>query len=324
MTISGFQWQDGERTIRFGPGALADAPALLGEGYALLTTPRAAALAPGIVAAAGTVHEVPAGWVDELAGDLLGHVEGELLVALGGGRVIDTAKALAGSGALPASVRVAAVPTTLSAAEMTHVHRGARGAPAPRLVRPAIVLNDPAVCASQPEADLAASAGNALAHAIEGPLTTHASPVPSAAAAQARELLDAGIPQDGPIDREALALGALLSGYTIDSTHYGLHHVMSQTLVRLAGAAHGPANTALLPHTARALSRRSLGGVSEETLALADRLALRSGATSLEAIGVDRDALPACAEAASTRAELAFTPPVATAEELLELYVAAY
>jgi alcohol dehydrogenase class IV len=286
--------------------------------------PVRAALAPGIVAAAGAVHEVPAGWVDEIAGDLLGAVRGELLVALGGGRVIDTAKALVGSGALPGTPRAAAIPTTLSAAEMTHVHRGARGAPDPRLVRPAIVLNDPAVCASQPEAELAASAGNALAHAIEGPLTTHASPVPSAAAAQARALLATGFPQDGPVDREALALGALLSGYTIDSTHYGLHHVMSQTLVRVAGAGHGPANTALLPHTARALSRRSLGGVSEDDLALADRLALRSGATSLEAIGVDRGVLEACAQAASSRAELAFTPPRATAEELLEIYAAVY
>lgn len=322
--IKGFTWQDGERTIRFGAGALADGPALLGEGYTLLTTPRAAALAPGIVAAAGTVHEVAPGRVDDLAGDLLGEVRGELLVALGGGRVIDTAKAVAGSGALPGTPRVAAVPTTLSAAEMTFLHRGARDAPAPRFVRPAIVINDPVVCASQPEAELAASAGNALAHAIEGPLTTHSSPVPAAAAEQARALIAAGFPQDGPVDLESLALGALLSGYTIDSTHYGLHHIMSQTLVRLAGAGHGPANTALLPHTARALSRRAHGGVSSEDLATADRLALRSGATSLEAIGVQREQLAPCAAAAASRAELDLTPPRADEAELLELYDAAW
>lgn len=124
---------------------------------------------------------------------------------------------------------------------------------------------------------------------------------------------------------EALALGALLSGYTIDSTHYGLHHVMSQTLVRMAGAGHGPANTALLPHTARALSRRSLGGVSAEDLATADRLALRSGATSLEAIGVEREQPAACATAAASRAELRISPPPRADEaELLELYEAAF
>ena len=40
-------------------------------------------------------------------------------------------------------------------------------------------------------------------------------------------------------DRDALALGALLAGYVIDSTGYGLHHVLAQTLVRFAGVCHG-------------------------------------------------------------------------------------
>src|SRR3954451_22001922 len=44
-----FRWQDGERVVRFGRGALADAPALLDAPYALLTTPRATALAPALV-----------------------------------------------------------------------------------------------------------------------------------------------------------------------------------------------------------------------------------------------------------------------------------
>ena len=37
-----FTWRDGERIVRFGRGALAEAPDLLGDGYVLLTTPRAA------------------------------------------------------------------------------------------------------------------------------------------------------------------------------------------------------------------------------------------------------------------------------------------
>src|SRR5205823_1283624 len=65
-----FPWQEGERRIGFGRGALADAPALLGDGYTLLTTERAAEAAPGIVAAAGNVIRVAAGRVDDLAGDL--------------------------------------------------------------------------------------------------------------------------------------------------------------------------------------------------------------------------------------------------------------
>ena len=167
----GFTWQDGERLIRFGRGALADAPALLDEPYTLLTTERAGALAPGVVEQAERVLHVGPGRVDELAGALLDELPATpLLVALGGGRVVDVAKALA---AARPPAHVAAIPTTLSAAEMTAVHRRAAGTPADVPgVRPAIVLNDPALSASQPEEELAASAANALAHALEGPLTT--------------------------------------------------------------------------------------------------------------------------------------------------------
>lgn len=322
-----FRWQDGERLIAFGRGSIADAPALLGDGYALLTTPRARAAAPEVVARAGAVHHVAPGLVDELAAELRPRVEGELLVALGGGRVIDTAKALA---AADPPRRVAAIPTTLSAAEMTRVHRHAAGVPAatPR-VRPAIVVNDPALCASQPEAELAASALNALAHAAEAPLTVNASPVPTLAALEAGRLLVRAF-DDAPPDADALALGALLSGYAIDGAGYGLHHVLSQTLVRVAGAGHGPANAVMLPHTLAALARRfpealaRLGeALGEDPAAAAARLAARTGATRLRDLGITPEALERCADAAAGRAELHLTPPAADRDELRALYEAA-
>src|SRR2546423_499108 len=147
--MTSFTWQDGERLIRFGRGALGDAPALLGEGFTLVTTERAAEAAGGVLAAAGRVLHVGPGRVDELAAGLLDDLEASpLLVALGGGRVVDVAKALA---AARPPRQVAAIPTTLSAAEMTRGHRRAKGTPqdAPG-VRPAIVLNHPALSASQP------------------------------------------------------------------------------------------------------------------------------------------------------------------------------
>src|SRR3954468_4414002 len=150
MADRDFRWQDGERLIRFGRGALADAPEILGAGYTLLTTERALASAPQLAEGAAAVHQVPSGRVDEVAGALRPQVDGELLVGLGGGRVIDVAKALA---AADPPRRAAAIPTTLSAAEMTSLHRHAEGVPleTPR-VRAAIVLNDPELSASQPEA----------------------------------------------------------------------------------------------------------------------------------------------------------------------------
>src|SRR4051794_11159519 len=110
-----FRWVDGQRTIVFGRGVLDDAvDALGGPGYTLLTTARAKDAAPGVVAGADKLRIVPSGHVDEIAAGML-DVRGERLVALGGGRVVDVAKALAAA----RSVRAMAVPTTLSGAEMT-------------------------------------------------------------------------------------------------------------------------------------------------------------------------------------------------------------
>jgi alcohol dehydrogenase class IV len=321
--IDDFTWRDGDRIVRFGRGAIADAGDLLGEGYVLLTTERAAGSAPEVVARATAVHHVPSGRVDEIAGDLLDAFDdGELYVALGGGRVVDVAKSVAAARAAD----VAATPTTLSAAEMTRGHRHARGVdPSTPRVRPRIVINDPALSASQPDDELAASAANALGHAVEGPLTPRASPVPVLTAREAVRLLAI---ED---DLDALALGALLSGCVIDSTGYGLHHVLSQTLARFAGVWHGCANAAMLPHTTAALRARApeelaaldaAAGVEIE--ALARRFAQRAGAQQLRGHGVTEDALETCVREALARPQLADTPPPADEAEIRVLYEAAW
>jgi len=317
-----FTWQDGERTIRFGRGTITTAEELLGTGYTLLTTPRAEAMAPHVVEAAGTIHHVPAGRVDELAEELRATVSGDLLVALGGGRVVDVTKALAAAAGPP--TKAAAIPTTLSAAEMTKGHRQATGAaPGTPNVRPAIVINDPDLSASQPLADLAASAANSLAHAVEGAVTVNASPVPVLAGHEAVRLTEAAYADgsDEP-DREALALAALLSGYTIDQTGLALHHVLCQTVVRLAGGAHGPTNAAMLPHTIEALRRRDPTTVDAGEIAR--DLARRAGAERLRDIDVDGSKLEDCVEAAAQRPQLALTPPPADADEIRALYRAAW
>src|SRR4051794_6032320 len=306
-----FTWQDGERTIRFGRGTVATFEELLGTGYTLLTTERAEASAPAVVGAAGAVHHVRPGRVDEIAEELRESVSGELLVALGGGRVIDVTKALAAVAGPP--VRAAAIPTTLSAAEMAKGHRQATNAPrgTPN-VRPAIVVNDPHLSASQPLEQLAASAANSLAHAVEGAVTVNASPVPVLAAHEAVRLIEAAYADGGDEpDRDALALAALLSGYTIDQAGLALHHVLCQTIVRLAGGSHGPTNAAMLPHTIGALRRRDATTV--DATELARDLARRAGAERLRDIGVDQGKLEECVEAAVQRPQLKLTPPPADA-----------
>jgi alcohol dehydrogenase class IV len=337
--LRGFTWRDGERLIRFGRGAVAGAVELLGgPGYALLTTDRAAAAAPRLVDAAAGVHRVGSGLVEELAGDLLDEVAGERLVALGGGRVIDVAKALAAASGAAAM----AVPTTLSGAEMTRGHRHARGVdPSRPRVRCAVVVNDPALSASQPTPALAASALNALGHAAEGPCTPLANPVSTLAAHEAARLLVGALPgparragaapAQGEPDRDALALGALLAGYALDASAFGLHHVLSQTLVRVAGIGHAEANAIMLPHSLGALAWRFptqhdalAAALGKDPAEAAARLCTLTGISRLADTGVAADVLPACADAAAARPELDNTPPRADRAELLALYEHSY
>jgi alcohol dehydrogenase class IV len=328
MSVEPFRWQDGERLVRFGRGTLAEAPELLGEGYALLTTERAQCEAPDVVANAAAVHHVEAGRVDEVAAIMRPDVEADRLVALGGGRVIDVAKALA---AADPPRHVAAIPTTLSAAEMTWLHRHATGVPdgTPH-VRAAVVLNDPALSASQPEPELAASALNSLGHAAEAPLTPLANPVATLEALEGARLIARAFEGPEP-DRDALALGALLSGAAIDSTLYGLHHVLSQTAVRVAGIGHGPANAILLPHTLAALRRRFPERIEAldaacagDSVAAANAILTRAGLGRLRDLDVPAERLADCADAAAARRELALTPPPADRDEILALYEAAW
>lgn len=331
IPVAPFRWRDGERLIVFGRGTLAQAEELLQPGYTLLTTQRAAAMASELLDRAASVHELAAGRVDEVAAELRPSVRGSLLVALGGGRVIDTAKALA---AADPPRTVAAVPTTLSGAEMTTIHRHASGVSTDTArVRPAIVLNDPALSASQPVPMLAQSAGNAFGHAVEGPVTPLSNPVAALAALAGVRLIADGLTTAAPDDhdRDALGLGALLTAYVIGSTGYGLHHVVSQTLARFAGVGHGAANTIMLPHTISALARRApewnarlqqaLGSGPGD---LARRLGDLGGVSRLRDVGVSETQLEECAEQASTRPELQMTPPAADLEELRAIYRAAF
>jgi alcohol dehydrogenase class IV len=322
--VKPFRWQDGERAIRFGPGAGEEA----WPGAELFTTARAEAAIPAAMReSAASVHHVPAGPVPDAAAALLDAVRGPRLVAWGGGRVIDTAKAVASARGLA----VCAVPTTLSGAEMTRGHRYAAGYEGRPRVRPARVLADPGLMESAEPAWLRLSAMNALAHAAEALVTDGANPVASLAALRAAELLAEGVDGlGGPPG--ALALGSLLAAYAMDSAGYSLHHVLSQTLVRTAGTDHAATNAAMLPHTLAALAERAPAELSALTAALGttpeglgERVAeLGGGARRLADLGVPRELLERVAETAAERPELAAIHPSPDRAELLRVLEAAW
>jgi alcohol dehydrogenase class IV len=326
-----FVWRDAGRVVVFRHNALAEAPQLLREhgfdDFELLTTPRHLLAAPELEAASTAVHAVPPGQVPEAAAKLLDRAGSDHLVALGGGRVIDTAKAIASvSGA-----RVAAIPTTLSGAEMTTIHRLPTGA-ADRvrsLVRPQLAIDDPELMTSQPEQQLRASAVNSLGHGADSLYTPFANPVSRMAALRGAELIAASLDEaPGERDPGALALGSILCAYAIDSAGLAIHHVVCQTLVRVCGSPHAETNAAILPRSMAFMASRAPDIIAALAAAIgcgparieSRILELGGNPPGLGTLGADRSRLDEALDAMIARPDLANTPGGApTREELAEL-----
>jgi alcohol dehydrogenase class IV len=334
--VSGnFVWRDAGRTVVLRAGGVAQAPQLLREhglaGFELLSTPRALLGAPELEAAADAVHAVPAGQVPEAAAALLGRVGAERLVALGGGRTIDAAKAVASV----TGARVAAIPTTLSGAELTGIHRLPAGAEARvrAMVRPELAIADPEAMTGLAEGALRASAMNALAHGADSLYTPFANPVSTMTALRGAELISGSLDEGrGERNRAALAQGSLLCAYAIDSAAFGMHHVICQTLVRLCGTSHAETNAAILPRALAFIAPRVPDRLSSLAAALstdpadieARTLQLGGNPPGLGTLGADRSNLDQALEAMLMRPELAFTPEPPTRDELEELIDSAW
>jgi alcohol dehydrogenase class IV len=331
-----FIWRDAGRTVVFRHNGVAQAAQLLREHdfepFELLTTSRGVAAGSELAAAAEAVHVVPAGSVPELAARLVETATSPSLVAFGGGRPIDVAKAVASV----TGARVAAIPTTMSGAEMTGIHRFPAGAESEvaSMVRPALVIADPVAMTGQPEAELRASSMNALAHAADSLYTPFANPVSEMSALRGAELIASALDQDPEQRNPApLALGSLLCGYAIDSGAFGIHHVVCQTLVRICGSPHAETNAAILPRALALLVARAPDRLADLAAAIetdpedieARALQLGGDPAGLGAIGADRLKLDTALDSMLLRPELAFVPgsPL-TKGELTELVEAAW
>ncbi|MGB7684450.1 MAG: iron-containing alcohol dehydrogenase, partial [Solirubrobacterales bacterium] len=276
-------------------------------------------------------HEVPPGQVPELAAGLLDAVGPGPLLALGGGRVVDVAKAIASV----TGATVAAIPTTMSGAEMTAIHRLPEGAEqrVRGMIRPALVLADAEAMTSQPEPRLRASSMNALAHGADSLYTPLVNPVSEMTALRGAGLIAASLDQSrGDRDRAALALGSVLCGYAIDSAGFSLHHVVCQTLVRVCGSPHAETNARILPLALELLASRA----PEPFVALADALGttpealprrvrtLGGDVPGLGELGADRSRFDDAVEGILARPELTSVPDPPEREELVALLDAAW
>jgi alcohol dehydrogenase class IV len=311
------EFADDRRSLSLYAGAITDPLGKLSshgwERFELLSTDRALAETPQLREAGSRVHVLPAGPVAEASAAVLGEIGSERLVAYGGGRMIDSAKGIA-------AVRegeVAAIPTTLSGAPMTGIHRLPAGYEAVGRSRPSLVVAYSEAMTSAPEAQLRATAMNALAHGAESLYTPLADETSRAAALRGAKLL--AEPLDAPgerRDRAALALGALLCGLAVDRAGIALHHVLGQTTVRVLGIPHAEAYAALLPVTMDAMRERAPGQIEALESAVGaspggirERIADLGGHRRLGELGGDRERIDEVIAGAMERQELFHMTP---------------
>jgi alcohol dehydrogenase class IV len=335
-----FVWRDAGRVVVFRDSGVGDAAKLLAEHgmepFELLSTARHLTGAAELADSALAVHEIPvsvapASAVPEAAAVLLDSAKAPNLVALGGGRTIDTAKAIASV----TGAQVAAIPTTMSGAEMTGIHRLPAGVEnrVRAMIRPALVIAEPEAMTSAPETELRASSMNALAHGADSLYTPFANPVSQMTALRGAELIATSLDEDpAERNRDALALGSILCGYAIDSGAFAMHHVICQTVVRVCGGTHAGTNAAILPRVMAFMVPRAPDNLKPLAAAIetdpdqieARILQLGGNPPGLGQIGADKSKLPQALESILLRPELAFTPEPPTRDELNQLIEAAW
>ncbi len=311
------EFADDRRTTLLYGGPVTDPLATLAEhgwqSFELLSTSRALPDAAGLGEAAERTHLVPAGGVPEASADIVDEVAGDRLVAFGGGRVIDSAKGIAAvRGGL-----VAAIPTTLSGAPMTAIHRLPAGWEAEAGVRPSLVLAYTDAMTSAPEEQLRATAMNALAHGAESLYTALADETSREAGLRGAGMIARSLDQaPGRRNRPALALGALLCAVAVDRAGIALHHVLGQTTVRVLGTPHAETYAALLPETMAAMRERApeqiealASALGTDPAGLRDRIADLAGHRRLGELGADRGRLDEVLDVALARPELSHMTP---------------
>lgn len=273
---------------------------------------------------------VPATVVQE-ASALARSVGADGLVSVGGGSVVDTAKAVAfvleheagTPGAVftdrPALPHVA-VPTTLAGAAYTGrfalLDPGSRRssvAEGPTIV-PSAVLVDAELGADLAGEALSGSIATALAHAVETLWSPGVNPEAVAVAdAGLRALASTGpaaVAEPGDIERRSsLVDAAVLCGRSRHSVGDGLHHALAHLVASRSGVDTGAVHAALLPVTARftfdvaaEVGEQVAGAlghpVDDPADALVSLLGRMSARVGLAELGVDDEALDAVARQA--------------------------
>ncbi len=209
------------------------------------------------------------------AGELARELGTQLVVGLGGGSVLDAAKAVALLAANPGRIEqyegrekygvpplpVIAVPTTCGTgsevtwvAVITHTERRFKMSIKGPAMFPAVALVDPDLLVSLPPELVAATGMDALVHAVEAFSVRPATFITDIFAAEAaglafRYLARAyrGIRSDHQA-REGVMRASLLAGLAFGNSDVGAVHCLSESVGALFDTPHGVANAVFLPY----------------------------------------------------------------------------
>ncbi len=289
--------------IRFGDGAVAELPGLInGRSYALVTYPDGpfAGLTEKIATEAGapviTISDVAPNPDYELLRAQCGRFTAagkvEVIVALGGGSVIDSAKVFAAGGngfdgvarfletksgedALT-ETRIIAVPTTAgTGSEVTcwatvwNEAQGKKYSLTRSELYPEVALVDPELMLGKPYSLTLATGLDALSHALESIWNVNANPVSARHAVAAARLIIEALPRllrdPGNLDlRRDMAEASLCAGLAFSNTKTAIAHNLSYPITLGWGVQHGIACSFILPTVLRSV--RGIGGFREAAL----------------------------------------------------------
>lgn len=286
--------------VRWGLGEL---PALAGERPFVVAGPRWSALLPG----APRWEEVPSHRIEVPDG-------AEVIVAVGGGSAIDTAKAASAASGLP----LVSVPTTYSGAEWTTFfgvrdpERKLRGGGAGANLH--AIVYDPELTLGLPVEATVGTALNALAHCAEALYVRERTDESDRDALAGAELIGRWLPQvvARPDDLEArteLLRGACHAGAALGGSMLALGHALAQGLGGRYGVAHGALNALTLPPALRfnepvagdAVARFGLALGTADPATRVEELARLGGFERLRDLGIPEDAPTEVAETVAER-----------------------
>jgi alcohol dehydrogenase len=208
-------------------------------------------------------------------GEIVRQLQPDLIIGLGGGSVLDAAKAIALLATNPGKIEdyegrakyktpplpVVAIPTTCGTASevtwvsvITHTERKFKMSIKGPLMFPAVALVDPDLLLTLPQALIASTGMDALTHAIEAYTVKPANFMTDIFARESLFYIFSSI--EGAYKdiranneaREGLMKGSMVAGFAFGNSDVGAVHCLAESIGALYDIAHGVANAVLLPY----------------------------------------------------------------------------